>query len=147
MALISSSDQDRLRADFAGMTRRVRLLLFTQAIGCETCPLARQIVDELPPLSDRIAVEEVNSILEAERARQFGIDQVPAIAVLGEDESGAVHDAGIRFLGAPAGYEFLSLVRAVLLVGGQAPVLSAASRARLAAVDGPVSIQVFTTPG
>ena len=40
----------------------------------------RQILDELPPLSDKIAIEEVNFVLEKDKAAQYGIDRVPAIA-------------------------------------------------------------------
>jgi len=40
----------------------------------------------------------------------------------------------------------VSLVQAVLLAGGREPTLSAESRARLAAVDQPVTMRVFTTP-
>ncbi len=64
MPLISSSDQERLRESFAEMTRPVRLLFFTQTLDCETCLQTRQILDELPPLSDKIAIEEVNLILD-----------------------------------------------------------------------------------
>ena len=63
--LISSSDQERLRESFAAMTRPVRLLFFTQTLDCETCLQTRQILDELPPLSDQIAIEEVNLILDS----------------------------------------------------------------------------------
>jgi len=146
MSLISPADQERLRADFAAMTAPVRLLFFTQTIDCETCFQARQILDELPPLSDKIAIEEVNIILERERAERFGVDRAPAIALLAVDEQGQERDAKIRFLGAPAGYEFASLLRAILLVGGGAPILSDANRARIASVQAPMSIHVFTTP-
>lgn len=178
MALISASDQARLREDFAKMTRQVRLLFFTQTLGCETCLQTRQVLDELPPLSDKVTIEEVNLILDGERARQYGVDRVPAVALTyldaagateqggapgvrqdrgaeapGEEQDrgagapGAFKDSRIRFLGTPAGYEFVSLVRAVLLVGGgREPDLSARSRDRLAAVHRPVTMQVFTTP-
>ena len=66
--------------------------------------------------------------------------------MLGEDDAGAARDSHIRFLGTPAGYEFMSLVRAILLVGGAPSHLSAASRARVAAVDRPMTMHVFTTP-
>ena len=46
----------------------------------------------------------------------------------------------------PAGYEFASLVQAVLLVGGAAATLSAESLALVAAVGSPVTVRVFTTP-
>jgi len=55
-------------------------------------------------------------------------------------------DSRIRFLGAPSGYEFVSLVHAVLLVGGGGSELNDASRARVADVGRPVTMQVFTTP-
>jgi alkyl hydroperoxide reductase subunit AhpF len=146
MAMISVEDQQRLRDTFAEMTRPVRLLFFTQTIGCETCPMTRQILDELPSLSDKIAIEEMNVVLDAEKAKRYAIDRAPAVALIGQGEAGHLNDSRIRFLGAPSGYEFISLVQAVLLVGGRASTLSAESRARLAAVDKPITMQVFTTP-
>ena len=149
MSLISPADQDKLREAFNEMTSRVRLLFFTQTLGCETCLQTRQILDELPPLSDKIAIEEVNLVLEGEKAKQYGVDRVPAIAVVGEDGAeapGVIKDSRIRFLGTPAGYEFISLIQAVLLVGGRKPSLTDANRQRLAAVNTPLTLQVFTTP-
>jgi alkyl hydroperoxide reductase subunit AhpF len=146
MALLSSGDQTKLRNEFATMTRPVRLLFFTQTFGCETCAQVKQILDELPPLSDKIAVEEVNFVLEPDKARQYAVDRTPAIAVIGRDESGAERDSKIRFLGSPAGYEFVSLIYAIELVGGAQSHLSAASRALVSAVDRPVVMHVFTTP-
>jgi len=145
VALISPADQQRLREAFAEMTRPVRLLFFMQTLDCETCPQTRQILDELPPLSDRITIEEVNLILEPDKARTYRVDRAPAIAIAYED-GGTVTDSRIRFLGAPAGYEFVSLIQAVLLAGGRSSNLSAPSLAHLAAVDKPVTMQVFTTP-
>jgi alkyl hydroperoxide reductase subunit AhpF len=146
MSLISPADQERLREEFAKMTRPVRLVFFTQTLGCETCHTTHQVLNELPPLSDRIAIEEVNFVLEGEKAAQYGVDRVPAIAVTYVDGDD-VKDSRIRFLGTPAGYEFISLIRAVLLAGGARPSdLSEAARSRVAAVDRPTTMQVFTTP-
>jgi len=146
VSLISPSDQDRLRETFHEMPRAVRLLFFTQTLGCETCLQTKQILDELPPLSDKITIEEVNFILEPEKARDYGIDRVPAVAIVGQDEAGDARDSKIRFLGAPAGYEFMSLIQAVLLVGGRPSMLSEESRKRIAAVTTPTTVHVFTTP-
>src|SRR3954462_1327445 len=101
MPLIPPADQERLRRDFAAMSRPVRLLFFTQTLDCETCVQTRQILDELPPLSDRIAIEEVNFILEPDKATAYGVDRAPAIAIAYEENGGLV-DTRIRFLGAPA---------------------------------------------
>jgi alkyl hydroperoxide reductase subunit AhpF len=146
MSLLSPADQENLRQSFDEMTAPVRLLFFTQTLGCETCLQTRQILDELPPLSDKIAIEEVNFVLEKDRAAQYAIDRVPAIAVMGQDETGQPRDSRIRFLGAPSGYEFVSLVKAILLVGGHGSALSDENLQRIAAVDKPVTMQVFTTP-
>jgi glutaredoxin-like protein len=133
------------------MTRRVHLLFFTQSLGCETCLITRQILDELPQLSDRIVVDEVNFILEPDRGKEYGIDRVPAIAVAYEDADAGttpppLRDTRMRFLGAPAGYEFVSLVESVTIAGGRPAELSDASLAKLAALTRPVTMRVFTTP-
>jgi alkyl hydroperoxide reductase subunit AhpF len=148
MSLISPSDQAKLREEFARMTRPVRLLFFTQTLACETCPQTRQILDELPALSDKITIEEVNLILERDKAEQYGIDRAPSVALAytSNGAADAVHDTRIRFVGTPAGYEFISLIQAVLLAGGREPQLSPESRARLSALNRPVTMQVFTTP-
>jgi glutaredoxin-like protein len=146
MSLISPPDQERLRESFREMSRAVRLVFFTQTLGCDTCLQTKQILDELPPLSDKITVEEVNFILEPETAKEYGIDRVPAVAIVGQDEAGDARDSKIRFLGAPAGYEFMSLIQAVLLVGGRPSMLSEESRKRIAAVTEPTTVHVFTTP-
>jgi alkyl hydroperoxide reductase subunit AhpF len=146
MGLLAPADQEKLRETFTEMTSAVRLLFFTQTLDCETCLQTRQILDELPLLSDKITIEEVNFVLDKEKTASYAIDHVPGIAVVGVDASGAERDSRIRFLGAPSGYEFISLVQAVLLVGGRPSSLTDEQRQRLAAVDAPVTMQVFTTP-
>jgi alkyl hydroperoxide reductase subunit AhpF len=146
MGLLAPAEQEKLRETFNGMTSPVRLLFFTQTLDCETCLQTRQILDELPLVSDKIAVDEVNVVLDKDKAAQYGVDRAPAVAVLAQDPSGATRDSRIRFLGAPSGYEFISLVQAVLLVGGHGSHLTDENRRRLAAVDTPMTLQVFTTP-
>ena len=145
MSLLSPTDQQRLRAAFAEMTKSVKLVFVTQTVGCETCAQARQILDELPPLSERITIEETNLVLEPDTAKQFGIDRAPAVALVGQDD-GVDRDSRIRFFGTPSGYEFSSLIHAVMLVGGRPSGLTDAQRQRLSAVDRPIVMQVFTTP-
>ncbi|HVC19482.1 MAG TPA: hypothetical protein VNE16_05345 [Vicinamibacterales bacterium] len=145
MALLSDSDRLKLQEVLAAMPAPVRLVFFTQTLGCEMCLVTRQILDELVGLSDKLALEEVNFILDKDKVAAYGVDRVPAIAVVGDT------DPGIRFYGAPTGYEFMSLVDAVLLVSGGSSALegedfSDASLQRLAAVDQPVDLQVFVTP-
>ena len=102
----------------------------------------KQILDEVAALSDRVSIEEVNFILERDRAAAMGITAVPAIAVLKGDV-----DTRIRFLGAPAGYEFMSLIEAIILAGGKDSGLSHESKTLIAEhVAEPLDIKVFVTP-
>ena len=142
MALLSDQDRQVVRTHLAGLAHEVTLLLFTQTIGGpETGLVAKQILDELAGLNDRLVVEEVNFVLDKERAAGYGVDKIPAIVVLRDGE-----DTRIRFYGAPAGYEFMSLVEAVILAGGDDSGLSADSKALIANVSGPLDIEVFVTP-
>ena len=146
MSLLSPADQEKLRESFDEMTNGVRVLFFTQTLDCDPCLQTKRILDELPALSGKIAIEEVNFVLEKDKAAQYGIDRVPALALLKEDAAGDGHDTRIRFLGTPSGYEFISLVQAIRLVGGTGSTLTDDNRRRIAAVDKPVTMQVFTTP-
>ena len=121
----------------------VTLLLFTQTFDApETARMARQVLDELASLNDRIRVEEVNFVLERERAAQYGIDHIPSIVLLAGDA-----DTRMRFLGAPAGYEFMSLLEAVVLAGTDDSGLTPESRALISThATTPTEIQVFVTP-
>ena len=143
MALLSEKDRQTVRGHLAVIEEPVRLLFFTQTIGApETVHVARQVLDEIVSLSDFVTLEDVNVILEGDRAREYGIEQIPATVLLK-----GTQDTRIRFLGAPAGYEFMSLIEAVILAGTNDSGLSPDSRALVAAhVTSPLEIQVFVTP-
>ena len=143
MALLSEQDRQTVSTHLAGITHDVTLLFFTQTIGGpETSLITKQILDELVSLSDKVTLEEVNFVLEKDRAAEYGIEGVPAVVVL---KDGA--DTRMRFLGAPAGYEFMSLIEAVLLAGSDDSGLSPESKTLIAEhVTGPIDIKVFVTP-
>ena len=140
MAILSPSDAARVREMLAELPGPVRLVFFSQTLNCETCEPTKQILGELAGLSAQITVEEHNFLLEQDLAAGFGIDRVPAIAVVG------AQDYGIRFLGIPSGYEFMSLLDAIQIVSAGDSGLNEASRAMLAGVESPLALQVFVTP-
>jgi alkyl hydroperoxide reductase subunit AhpF len=142
MALLSDQDRQVVRSHLSGLAHDVRLLLFNQTIGGpETGAIAKQILDELAGLNDRLTVEEVNFVLEKERAATYGVDKIPAIVVLRDGE-----DTRMRFYGAPAGYEFMALVEAAILAGGDDSGLAPESKTLIAGVETPLNIEVFVTP-
>ena len=69
------------------------------------------------------------------------IGRIPAIAILGAEK-----DYGIRMYGLPSGYEFGTLVEAILDVSSGDSGLSEPTRAALKDLATPVHVQVFSTP-
>ena len=143
MALLQEADRRIVSERLAAIEHPVHLLFFTQTIGApESALVTRQILDEVASLNDKVSVEEVNFVLEKDRAAAFGIEDIPAIVLL-QNEA----DTRMRFLGAPAGYEFTSLVEAVVLAGTGESGLTPESRALIAErTTGPIDIKVFVTP-
>jgi glutaredoxin-like protein len=143
MSLLSERDRQTVQSHLAGLTHDVTLLFFTQAIGApDTAVIARQVIDEVAGLSERVSVEEVNLILDREKSAQFGIDRIPAIVLLRDGS-----DTRMRFLGAPAGYEFSSLIESIILAGTDDSGLSEDSKRLIAEkATAPMDIKVFVTP-
>jgi alkyl hydroperoxide reductase subunit AhpF len=142
MALLSDADRATLTQHLAPIGKQVDLLLFTQTFGgSEAGRLSKQVLDEVASLHDKVAVVEKNFVLDTEDRARYQVDKAPAIVVLSD---GA--DTRMRLYGAPTGYEFVSLVEAVLLAGTGEPELEPATLAALAEVKEPLHLQVFTTP-
>ena len=118
----------------------IRLVVFTQTFGCDTCYEARQVADQMASLSEQITVEEHNLVLDKDEVSKYQVDQVPVIAVVAE------RDVGIRYYGVPAGFEVESLVSAIEVVAGLAPAVSVSTQSLLDALVRDVRISVFVTP-
>ena len=154
MALLRPSDQAALREELDKMTNRVRLVFFTQSLDCETCGIAKQILEEVRGLSDKLELQTFNFAIDREAVSRFGIVRIPAIALLrledGGDGAGQTEtlerDYGIRFYGVPSGYEFMSLIGDIIDVSQGDSGLSPESRSLVAQVQHPLHLQVFTTP-
>lgn len=143
MALLSEQDRQVVARHLAAITNPVTILFFTQTIGApDTVLVARQVLDEVVSLSNQITLEEVNFVLEKERAAAFGVEGVPAVVLLRNGQ-----DTRVRFLGAPSGYEFMSLIEALILAGTGESGLTAESKQLIADyVVAPMDIIVFVTP-
>jgi len=142
MALLSDADRVTLTQHLAPIAKKVDLLLFTQTFGAtESGLIARQVVDEVASLHEKISVVEKNFVLDTEDKTKYGIDKAPALVVLADGQ-----DTRMRMFGANTGYEFVSLVEAVLLAGTGNLELMPSSLEAIAAVDKPMHIQVFSTP-
>lgn len=140
MALLTDNVRSTVQKMFADLPHPVRLVMFTQEVECEFCTETRELVEELAALSDQLSVEIYDFVKDAKLAESYGIDKIPAIAVIG------AQDYGVRFYGIPSGYEFTSLVEAIRLVASGEHGLKPATVEALKHLDRDVHIQVFVTP-
>jgi alkyl hydroperoxide reductase subunit AhpF len=142
MALLSAQDEQVLTQHLAAIDKRVDILLFTQAIGgTESGIVAKQVLDEIARLNDKITVVEKNFILDVDDRAKYSVDKSPAMVILSEGQ-----DTRVRMFGAPTGYEFVGLVEAILIAGTGKIDLEDDTLKLLAGVDKPMHIQVFSTP-
>lgn len=148
MALLNDKVQQQVREALAAMTAPVKVVIFTQgeggALECEMCTETRQIVDEVAAQSDKISVEVRDFVGDAELAQRYGIDKIPAMAILRDGDQPI--DYGIRLYGVPSGYEFSTLIEDLLMVSRGEHGLSAATVKELERLLEPVRIQVYVTP-
>ena len=140
MGLIRDEDALEIRERLKGMGGPVKLVHFTQELNLEYGLEARQLVEEVSALSDKLSAEVYNFLLDKEKVAEYGIDKVPATVV----RNGK--DCGIRFYGIPAGYEFATLLDAIVGVSAGDSGLSEESKKRIAAISQPVHLEVFVTP-
>ena len=102
------------------------------------------IAEEVAGLNEAISLEVYDLVADQAVADQYGIDKIPAMAVLrGGDQP---KDYGIRFYGIPSGYEFNSLIEAIMMVSQGESGLSEATKQQVRALTKPVHVQVFVTP-
>lgn len=139
--MLSDGDRERLRVYLEQrMKGDVRLVFFTQEMECAFCKETGQIAQLLSALSGKIKPEVYDFVKDAERAKEFQVDKIPALAPIGGK------DFGIRFYGMPSGYEFMSLVDAIVDASAGTTNLTEKTKAIVRTIAQPVHIQVFVTP-
>jgi len=140
MSLIPDEHREHVKNQLAeSLVNPVRIIMFTQEMECGFCAQTKQLVIELAALSGKVQAEVHDFVADAELAKQYGIDRVPAIVVLG------VKDYGIRIYGFPYGYEFQTLMSALSVVSKGKTELLEETKAKLRAITNPVHIQVLVT--
>jgi glutaredoxin-like protein len=140
MPLLKDTDLEEVREILLEMKSPVKLVHFTQEEGLQYGRETRQLLEELAAVSSQISLEVYDFQKDTEKVREYGIEQVPATVI----RNGK--DYGIRFYGLPAGYEFSTLMDAIVVVSKGDSGLRPESRERLAQLAKPLHLQVFTTP-
>jgi len=140
MSLIPGEHKEHLRMELnEKLEKPVKIIMFTQEVECQFCMQTRQLINELAALHDKIKVEIYDFLKDSEKTKEYGVDKVPAIVIVGE------RDYGIRFYGMPYGYELQTLLEAVINVSRGRTDVSEETRKKLREIKTPVHIQVFVT--
>ena len=140
MSLLPDDKKEVLRNELKEkMVDPVSIIMFTQEIECRFCSDTRQLVQEFQTLSEKIKVEVYDFMADGDKAKQYGIEKIPALAIVGKK------DYGVRIYGIPYGYELQTLVEAIVNVSKGTTDLSEKTKSILADVKAPVHIQVFVT--
>jgi len=141
MGILPESHVSRLKADLAKMlVNPVKVTVFTQEIECDYCKETRELVDEISSLTDKIKLQVLDFVKDKEKAAEYGVDKVPAIVIEGSKKS------SVKFYGVPAGYEFNTLIKDMVLVSRGETELTAETKRRLSAIKKPIHVKVFVTP-
>jgi len=134
------------------MEEKVTLLLFTQeprrlivpehlkGQECLFCKETKALLKEVSALSNKIELVVYDFLGDKEKAAELRIDKIPATAVLGKE------DYKIRFFGIPSGYEYMSLVEAMVDVSKGKTSLNQKTKDALKALQSDVHLQIFVTP-
>ena len=140
MSLIPDEHREHIKNDLAeNLVNPVRVIMFTEEMECQFCAQTKLLVTEMAALNDKIQAEVHDFVADAELAKQYGVDKIPAIVLVGQK------DYGVRLYGLPYGYEFQTLMSALTIVSQGKTDLSEETKSKLRAIRTPVHIQVFVT--
>jgi glutaredoxin-like protein len=145
MALLNDKDRKIVREQLdEGLKRPVTMAFFSSRENCELCDVTGELVEEVAGIHSLLRVEKYDLEADAARAVELGVDKAPAIVILGGAEE---QNYGVRFYGIPSGYEFVTLLEALRMVGSDTVELQPATHHFLSELNRPMHLQVFVTPG
>jgi len=146
---VKEATQKEFNEELAGevtlihFTRQLSRLILPERVKgqeCMFCKGTKVLITEVASLSSKIKLKIYDLLADKDKAAEFGIDKIPATVVSGQKNYQA------RFFGVPSGYEYASLLEAIIDVSRGGTSLSATTKEKLAELKQAVHVQVFVTP-
>lgn len=123
------------------MERKVHVLFYGSGSDCPYCGDTLEIAKLISSLSDKVELHVIEDE-EDPLFKKYKPKYAPAIILLEEDMT----DTGIRFYGIPAGYEFESLMDAIIMVSRGDKDTPEEIRRRVENLKKKYTLSVFITP-
>ncbi len=130
---------------FEGIQEPVQVLFFGSKDNCDYCDEAKQLLEEVTALNDKLDLSVYDVQENADMARQFNVTNAPGIVIAAKDDE-EVKNLGVQFSGIPSGHEFSTLINDILIVSKRESGLDAKTREFLKNLTQPLHLQVFVTP-
>ena len=130
---------------FEGMQEPVQVLFFGSKDNCDYCNEAKQLLEEVTELNDKLDLSVYDVQENADVAKQFNVTNAPGIVIAAKDNE-EVKNLGVQFSGIPSGHEFSTLINDILIVSKRESGLDEKTREFLKNLTQPLHLQVFVTP-
>ena len=135
-----------------GLVNKVKIVHFTQEPSrlvlpdylqgqeCMFCKETKSLLHDVCSLSEKIELMLYDFLADAEKAKEYNIDKIPATIIAGNTAN------NVRIFGIPSGYEYSSLIEVIVDASKGSTNLMPKTIEALKAIDKPVHIQTFVTP-
>ena len=130
---------------FAEVQEPVQVLFFGSKDNCDYCNEAKQLLEEVTALNEKLELSVYDMQENADVAKQYNVTNTPGIVIAAKDNA-EVTNLGIQFSGIPSGHEFSTLINDILIVSKRESGLDKKTREFLKGLTQPLHLQVFVTP-
>lgn len=140
MALLDENMINQLKEVFKRIDKEIKIVNFVSESNDKSKEL-QNFLEEFGVVSDKIVIENIDYDSNKEKALEFGIEKLPALAFV---DSKGIQTKG-KFHGIPGGHEINSFVITVLNTAGVGKEFDTATLERLNSINKDVNLKVFVT--
>jgi glutaredoxin-like protein len=153
MEILSKEVREATEKRFTeGLANKVKIIQFTQEPSrlvvpdylkgheCMFCKETKALMQDVCSLSEKTELILYDFVADAEKAKEYNVDKIPATIITGNSAK------NVRIFGIPSGYEYASLIEAIIDVSKGRTNLKPETIDALKTIDEPIHIQTFVTP-
>ena len=140
MALLDENMVNQLKEVFEIIDKEIKIVNFVSESNDKSKEL-QNFLDEFKAVSDKIIIENIDYDSNKEKALEFGVEKLPALAFV---DSNGIQTKG-KFHGIPGGHEINSFVITILNTAGVGKEFDASTLERINSINKDVNLKVFVT--